>query len=406
MKWVAALLCGTAAASQEHPIEQIISLLNGLATKAENEGKEEAVAYNKFEYWCKNSVKTLKKAIAEENDTIDALNSKIDAKTKEKEALEKQITKLEEELGKLDLAAEKAANQRKKTNDLYTESSNDLKQTISAVEECITALEGAGDAISFVQAQVKGVLSLVETSVTEQQRQTLQAFTDPVDVQAMGDRKAHVKKYSFKSGNAIELLKQLLLKFEDDLVEVEEEETNSVKAYNLAKDARDNSIKAAEDSKKEKENVLGEVMSELSEAASDLADTKGELESDTNTLASTEKSCSVKKSDWAERSEIRANEIAAIEAAIKILAKVGGVRTEAPSNPIPQSSPVSFLQLSSASDDPKMKAVVYLRQQAHMLHAKSLERLAQELPSHLGDPFAEVLTPEVWVRSQEQTVPS
>ena len=114
----------------------------------------------------------------------------------------------------------------------------------------------------------------------------------------------------------------------------------------------------------------------------------------------------MKKSEWAERSEICANEIAAIEAASKILAKVGGVRTVAPSNPIPPSSPVSPLQLSSASGDPKMKAVVYLRQQAHMLHAKSLERLAQELSSHLGDPFAEVLTLEVWVRSQEQTVPS
>merc|ERR1712194_912691 len=53
-------------------------------------------------------------------------------------------------------------------------------------------------------------------------------------------------------------------------------------------------------------------------------------------------------------------------------------------------SPVSFLQTSSSSDDPKMKAVIYLRQQAHALHAKSLARLAQELSTHLGDPFAEV----------------
>ncbi len=46
----------------------------------------------------KSSINTLKKAIAEEKDTIDAL-SKIDAKNKEKEALEKQIKNFEE-LGK------------------------------------------------------------------------------------------------------------------------------------------------------------------------------------------------------------------------------------------------------------------------------------------------------------------
>jgi len=389
MKWVAAFLCGTAAAS-DHPIEKIITLLNGLATKSENEGKEEAVAYTKFEYWCKNSIKELKNAIAEENDTIDALSSKIDAKTKEKEALEKQIKSLEEELGKLDLAADADKKRREKTNKLYTEASSDLQKTITAVKDCIKALKDAGEATSFVQSKVSKVLALVATSASDEQLQTLKQLTDPVDVAAMGDRAKHVKKYSFKSGNVIELLKQLLLKFEDDLVEVEKEETNSLNAYSLAKDARDNAKKAAEESKKEKETILGEVESELAEAKGDLKDTQDELAADTKTLGSTEKSCSVKKSEWAERSEVRSNEIEAIETAIKILAKVGGVRTEAPSNPIPPASPVDFMQISSQTSDPKMKAVVYLRQQAKVLHAKSLERLAQEVATHLGDPFADV----------------
>jgi len=389
MKWVAALLCGTAAASGKHPIEDVIEMLGGLATKAESEGKDEAVAYTKFEYWCKNSKKTLKAAIAEENDTIDSLSNKIDAKKTEKTALEKQIKKLEEELGKMDLAAAKAKKQRKKANDLYKEASSDLSATKKAVKQCIKALEDAGEATSFVQQKVKGVLALVELSVTQDQRQTLQQFTEPVDVKAAGDQKSHVKKYSFKSGNVIELLKQLALKFDDDLVQVEKEETNSLNAYDLAKDARDNSKKAAEESKKEKSTILGEVESELAEAKGNLKDQQDELESDTKTLASTDKSCSVKQAEWAERSEIRSNEIAAIEAAIKILAKVAGVRTEAPGNPIPPASPI-FLQFSADSSDPKMKAVVYLRQQAQILHAKGLERLAQQVASHLGDPFAEV----------------
>jgi len=392
MKWVAALLCGTASASQEHPIERIVSLLNGLATKAENEGRDEAVAYTKFEYWCKNSIKTVKKAIQEENDTIDALGSKIDAKSKEKESLDGQIKNLEEELAKLDLSTGKANTQRKNTNDLYLESSQDLKDTVVAVKECITALEGAGDDTSLVQAKVMRVLSLSEGVLSEHEAHTLRSVTDPVDVAAMGDRSTHVKKYSFKSGNVIELLKQLLLKFEDDVVQVEKEETNSLNSHSLASDARENAKTAAEDSKGEKLSILSEVESELNGAKSDLENTQDELEADTNTLGSTEKSCSVKKSEWAERSEIRSNEIAALKAAVKILAKVGGVRTEAPSNPVPPAAPLgadSFLQTASAND-PKMKAVVYLRQQAQVLHAKSLARLAQELSTHLGDPFAEV----------------
>lgn len=390
MKLVAALLCGSATASQDHPIEKIITLLNGLASKAEGEGKDEAVAYTKFEYWCKNSIKTMRKAISEENDDIDALSSKIDAKTKEQAALKKQIEELTEELQKLDLSAAKALGQRDKNQQLYADSSSDIRSTIAAVEECITALEGAGEETSLVQEQVSRVLSLVDSSLSEDQKKSLRTVTDPVETRAMGDRKAHVKKYSFKSDNVIELLKQLLLKFEDNSVQVEKEETNSLNAYSLAKNARDNAIEAAGNSKSAKATIKGEVEGELEEASSNLAFTQGEKTADTATLSETEKSCSVKKSQWDERSAIRTNEIAAIETAIKILAKVGGVRTEAPGNPIPPSSPVDFLQMSSSSDDPKMKAVIYLRQQAHALHAQGLARLAQELSTRLGDPFAEV----------------
>jgi len=387
---VAALLCGSATASQTHPIEKIITLLNGLASQSESDGKDEAVAYTKFERWCKNSIKTLGKAINEENDEIDALSSTIDAKTKEQAALAEQIEKLEQELGKMEISAGKAQAQRTKSQELYAATSSDLGLTISAVKDCITALEDAGTETSLVQEQVSSVLSLVGSSLSEDQKKTLRTVTDPVDVQAKGNRKAHVKKYSFKSDNVIELLKQLLLNFEDNLVQVETEETNSLNSYDLAKQARDNARTAASDAKTAKGTIKGQVESDLGEASASLASTQILLKADTSTLTQTEQECSVKKSQWDERSEIRTNEIAAIETAIKILAKVGGVRTEAPGNPIPPASPMAFLQMSSSSDDPKMKAVIYLRQQAHALHAQGLARLAQELSTRLGDPFAEV----------------
>eukprot|EP00413_Alexandrium_margalefii_P016685 CAMPEP_0204550102 /NCGR_PEP_ID=MMETSP0661-20131031/24870_1 /ASSEMBLY_ACC=CAM_ASM_000606 /TAXON_ID=109239 /ORGANISM="Alexandrium margalefi, Strain AMGDE01CS-322" /LENGTH=92 /DNA_ID=CAMNT_0051557053 /DNA_START=9 /DNA_END=284 /DNA_ORIENTATION=+ len=74
-----------AAASDGHPVEKVIVLLQGLMDKTETEGKTEAVTYQKFEYWCKNSVKTLGDAIADEKETIDELESRIQSK-KEEEA--------------------------------------------------------------------------------------------------------------------------------------------------------------------------------------------------------------------------------------------------------------------------------------------------------------------------------
>jgi chromosome segregation ATPase len=386
----AAIFCGTCAVA--HPIEDVIGMLKDLATKAEEEGKEEALAFQKFEYWCKNSVKELNKAIAEENDNIDALGSKIEAKTKESASLKKQIDGLTDQLGKLAATAKKAKDQRDDENSLYEKARDDTRSTIDAMTECIEALKDAKSDTSFAQAQQKvaTIMSLLQTSITDHDRKVLKSFTDPSEIMAMGDKGGHVKKYSFKGGNVIELLKNLKLKFEDDLTQIEKEETNAQNGYDLAKKARDNAVDASEDSKDEKEDLKGEVDSENNQAKGDLSNEKEELEADTGTLEATQKSCSVKKSEWDERSSIRTNEIAAIGQAVKILAKVADVQTEAPDTAAAPSSPVGFLQVTAASNDPKMKAVVYLRQQAKVLHAKALDRLAQQVAAHLGDPFAQV----------------
>jgi len=288
-------------------------------------------------------------------------------------------------------SAEKALSASDKANALYEEVSSDLESTKDSVGQCITAIKKSKDSTSFIaaQKQVSSVVALLETQMNNEQVVGLSHFakTDPAEVMAAGDMQAHKKSYSFKGGNVLELLKQLELKFEDDLTQVEKEETNRVNAYNLAKDARDNAIKAAEKAKNEKTDLKAEVDEEKSEAEGDLADEQGELEADTGTLETTDKKCSVKTSEWEERSTTRSGEIEAINVAIKILAKVADVRTEAPSNPVPPASPVGFLQVVDVTSDPKMKAVVYLRQKAASLHAKALERLAQEVQAHLGSPF-------------------
>merc|ERR1740130_1745957 len=332
----------------------------------------------KFEYWCKNSKKTLTNAISEEKDNIDSLESKIAAKTEESKGLGEQISKLEKELSKMSVSAKEALSASDDANSLYEQVSSDLQSTIESVGECVTAIKSSKDDTSFLAAQekVSKVIAMLEV-----------VKTDPAEVAAAGDMAAHKKSYSFKGGNILELLKQLELKFEDDLTQVEKEETNRVNSYNLAKDARDNAITAAEKAKDEKTDLKAEVDEEKAEAEGDLQDEQGELEADTGTLETTDKKCSVKTSEWEERSTTRSGEIEAINVAIKILAKVADVRTEAPSNPVPPASPV-FLQLSAVDDtNPKMKAVVYLRQKAASLHAKALERLAQEVQAHLGSPF-------------------
>merc|ERR1719174_3659588 len=383
----ALLACSSLGATvkvQEHPIAKVITMLEDLATKAEAEGKEEAVSFSKYQYWCKNSAKELTKAIAEEKETIDSLANKIDAKTKEAATLEEEIAALEEQIAKMQAAGKKADEAREKGKKLYEKNKKDLKDGIEAVENCEHEIEHAEEVAEAslvqkrVQKQAGKILSLLQ--VTEEQSTALKALIQAPPTQ----------EYAFKGGDTLELMKGLEHKFEDDKVDADKAETNSINAYNLAKKARENAMDAAEDSKDAKESALSSCNEELTDAKAAKADTEEDLAADSATLEETEKSCRLKTNEWNERSKTREGEIEAINVAIKILAKVADVRTEASDNPVPPPSPVALLQVSKDSADPKMKAVNLLRETAKVTHAKALERLAQEIQAHLTGPFDQI----------------
>jgi len=387
-----------------HPIEKVIDMLKGLIVEVDTEAKAEALTYEKFEYWCKNSVKELDAAIAAGKETIDELTSKISSLKETEKVLTAEIADLEEEIDALDKESEKAKEIRTAEAGLYDEADADYKSTIKAITDAIKLLEESKEKTEsalLAQQRVQAVMPFLEKEAETEQRLQLAAFLQanimdepkerPKQL-AKGDYEKHIDKYSFKSSSVIEMLKTLKLKFEDEQIAANKAETNAINAYDLALNSREEVKARKEDSKKAKENELSDTKSALEEAENELGDTKKDLAADESTLEETQKSCAVKASEWAERSDTREKEMEAMKVAIKILAKVTGVRTEAPGNPVPPPSPVkgdALMQL--ASTDPKMRAVQLLRTAAEASHSQAMARLAQEVAMHLKDgPFDQI----------------
>jgi len=394
---LALLLClgaFTGAVSERgHPISKVIKLLEGLKAKSIEEGKSEAVSYQKFTYWCSTSISTLKDAIADEKETIAELEDLVAGKTKEKEVLEEQIKDLEEQIAKNMAAARKAKKIRDNEAGDYSEVLADAKATIKAVDDALTAMSGAEtktEGLLLAQSHVKKVISLISLSASEAQVSALQAFAQKRPKQlAKGDEAAHVDKYDFKSENVIELLKGLKAKFQDKKLQATKEETNSINAYDLSKRAQTNARKAANKSKTKKEKTLAKTVATIKQANTDLKSTNSDKTADSKGLSDTQGQCQTKKEQWEARSEVRSNELAAMDVAMKILSKATGVRTAAPGNPVPPPSPTKFLQIDSSSD-PKMAAVQLIHEAAQTSHSKALERLAVEVSAHLSGPFDQV----------------
>jgi DNA repair exonuclease SbcCD ATPase subunit len=397
----ASALASNSDVEKDHPIVKVIDLIKELKEKSIMEGKEEAVAYEKFTYWCSTSIAELKSAIADEKETIDEMKDKIAGLEKTKATLEEEIAALEEQIAALQASDKASKEKRADEAKLYAKAHADLEDTIKAIEECIVALTEAETTTEaststelnlMAKRRVKAVLALIGLKATEEQRKGLQKFAEEPkpELKAAGDYESHVDKYDFKSENVIELLKQLKLKFEDDELAGTKAETNAINAYELAKQARDDAIKAATDSKEKKEKEKAATESAIADSEAIMKTATEDLAADSTTLTDTEDSCATKASEWATRSKTRAHEIEAMDVAVKILSKATGVRSETPDNPIPPASPVAFLQISDtpSSKDPKMKAVALLKAAAKQSHSKALERLATEVQAHLKDgPF-------------------
>jgi len=384
-------------ASSNHPVENVINLLKNLKAKVTQEGMDEEVMYTKFEYWCSNSLKTLNAKVAEEKEGIEELKNVAASHKMSISLLEEQLKELDDELAQMQTRAGDAEKMRKEQNELYVKSSDDLKSTIKAIEEAIAELEkskSSAGGLLLAQQRVATALALGTALASDEERMALANFAGIAEeperpkLKAKGDHEKHINKHSFKSGSVIEMLKTLKLKFEDELVSANTAETNSANAHELAKGAQDAQVKKTEDAKETKTTELADAKGDLAKAEGDLENLEADLKADSELKGSTDNTCTIKKSEWEERSETRKLEIEAIQAAIGILAKATGVSTEPPSNPVPPPSPVE--SLLQGSNNPKLRAVRLLRASAKATHSHALERLAQEISAHLSGPFDEV----------------
>merc|ERR1719194_133577 len=148
--------------------------------------------------------------------------------------------------------------------------------------------------------------------------------------------------YVAKGGDVTEILKKMLMEYEDDLVALEKAEAETKAAYDLADDAKKLAIAASTKSKETKEEVLGEKGQELSNTKDDLKEAEDALLADTTVLDDTKTTCKKRGDEYEQHMKTRDGEFAAMQQAIEILEKVTGVRT-------PEEKGVVFTQLKSVA---------------------------------------------------------
>jgi len=360
---VVGLLTPLPQAAADHPIAGVISLLEKLEVETKQEGEAEAATFQKFQYWCKRSTRRLTRAMKKEKKLVGTLATKIEGLTADIETHGEDIAALEAQLAVLDQQRQRAQAMRGDEHTLYVDDVDNIVDTISATDMAIQMM---------------------------------------VDNNKLNEKVKNFGEEVGAENRVIDTFEHMEEGWNADKLSEDEQETNALNAYNLAKQARDSAISTAEASKSEKEGIKADRESEKAKAESDKAEQERMFEADEASLESCDQECKTTTEEYEERSKIRSGELEAMAVAKKILSKVTGVRNpdthEIPTKALLEATahvsrdtvdlrtrPVSFLEVR----DPRVKAVNLLREAARQAHSKSLQKLAQEISVYDG-PFDKI----------------
>merc|ERR1719201_2621718 len=330
-------------------------------------------------------MKLKKKAIAEFEEVIDVSKSTIEALEADIETLNMEIAAVSKEIEQMEEARNNATKIREAEHDVYMKSKTELGETIQSIKDCITAMKEGMEG-GFVQAkmlveawQPKGKLHNRVLAQFLQKREIPEAGDEKFVGRGGGDA-----TYVAKGGDVTEILKKMLMEYEDDLVALDKSEAETKAAYDLADDAKGLAIDAATKTKKTKEKVLGEKGQELANTQADLKEAEDGFLADTTVLKETTTTCKKREDQYNQHMKIRDGEIEAMSQAIEILEKVTGVRSPESKGVETTAVIPSLVQLSSVHakkmfKDPRAKIAAVLRKAGSKKATAALSKLADKI---------------------------
>merc|ERR1719217_603171 len=239
---------------QMNPIRRVVSLLQNMAKKIEEEGKREQELYDKFMCYCQNSGDALGSSIAENDAAVPAIRSDIE------EAEAKVVTTKQElkdhQTGRDDAKAAmaKATAIREKEHAQYLKESGSLKANVGALNKAIPAIEQGMSGSGFLQTSAATLLrrmAITDNDLTDWDREALTAF--------LSGGTAGEERYVPKSGQIVGILKTMLEDFEKDLAAVEKAEADAVATYEELMAAKTKEVQTHTEQIEKKTALVGEL---------------------------------------------------------------------------------------------------------------------------------------------------
>merc|ERR1719316_728096 len=296
------------------PVEKVITLLEDLKTEVEDEGKSEAGTYDTFACFCKDETIDKSDAIKEEQDNIDEFAATMEEQTGISNAKANEVKELEELIRKLDQEMTDITARREKEKAKYEATAADLTKANTQLETAIADMQaGKASLLSVKKSIRKSVVMADALDISPKQQRSISAFLqEDADESPEGD-------FSFHSDDIIATLSDLEKDFKAKKAEVDQIEGQNKKDYNEVMKSKTEEKKTAEGDKDTASADKDTADEEIAKATDSMVEEESKLKDDELYLKDLTAQCELKAREWDQRSKMRAEEVTALTAALKII---------------------------------------------------------------------------------------
>jgi len=271
-----------------NPIRKVVTMLQSMQAKVQEEGEKELALYDKYMCYCKTAGGDLQASIASAADSIAEFGTKIKAAEEEMVVLKEELKTAQADRAAAKAAMAEATAMREKEAAAYAAEKAAADKDIAAIAKAVAALE-KGMAGAFLQtdaAQIlRGIASSKKDALMDDDRQELTAFLS----------NTQGTDYAPQSGQITGILKTMGDEMAAGLAEATKAEEAAIAIYEKLMAAKKKEVIALTKEIETKLTRIGDLGVEIAEMKNDLGDTQEALVADKNFLANLEENCEKKK---------------------------------------------------------------------------------------------------------------
>mmetsp|Transcript_11204 Transcript_11204/g.25538 ORF Transcript_11204/g.25538 Transcript_11204/m.25538 type:complete len:712 (+) Transcript_11204:79-2214(+) len=313
----------SAASTWQTPLEKAQSMLQSLRDEVESEGDKEAVTYDHFACFCKDTIAGKSGAVTMGTSEKNSLQASLDQELVTRQTADTAIDAAAAEIQRLEAELKQMQAQRKTERLQYDAEQVDLTEAITALQSAIHTLEAAKTATGLMQlshlpATVSKALAIADALAVPQ---------SGAAYSALQKNEADPDNYVFSSSDVITTLHNLMTRFANKKTEIANTESQSRVTYEGLVQDNNDLIKQQRKVVSDQQAAKSISQERIQTLTSDLSAIASQLLDDQKYLAEVSGECSKKAEMWKQRSQVRVDELSALTAALEIInsEKVSGV---------------------------------------------------------------------------------